>query len=102
MAKFVVLYHEPADGAAFDAHYRERHVPLAKKIPGLIRYEVSDGPVGAPGGPSPYRLVATLEFATLGALRAGLASAEGAAAAKDVRLFADGGVEMLIFDTKDV
>ena len=29
---------------AFDKHYFEAHVPIAKKIPGLRKYEVSRGP----------------------------------------------------------
>jgi len=37
---------------AFDKHYFEAHVPIAKKIPGLRKYEVSQGPVATPGGPS--------------------------------------------------
>jgi len=34
---------------AFDKHYFEAHVPIAKKIPGLRKYEVSQGPVATPG-----------------------------------------------------
>jgi uncharacterized protein (TIGR02118 family) len=34
---------------AFDKHYFEAHVPIAKKIPGLRKYEVSRGPVATPG-----------------------------------------------------
>jgi type IV secretion system protein VirD4 len=40
---------------AFDKHYIEAHVPIAKKIPGLRKYEVSQGPVATPGGPSTAR-----------------------------------------------
>ena len=50
MASLVVLYKTPKDPAAFDKHYSEKHIPLAKKIPGLRRYEISRGPVGGPGG----------------------------------------------------
>ena len=34
---------------AFDKHYFEAHVPIAKKIPGLRKYEVSRGPVATLG-----------------------------------------------------
>ena len=34
MARMTVIYRTPADAAAFDKHYFETHVPLAKKIPG--------------------------------------------------------------------
>jgi uncharacterized protein (TIGR02118 family) len=102
MAKLVVLYKTPADPAAFDRYYVDTHVPLAKRIPGMLRYEVNAGPVASPAGASPYHLVATLEFASMGALQQAMGSPEGRAAAADVPNFATGGVEMLIFDTKDV
>jgi uncharacterized protein (TIGR02118 family) len=36
-----VLYDRPDDPEAFDRHYRDVHIPLARKIPGLRRYTVS-------------------------------------------------------------
>lgn len=102
MAKLVVLYKTPANPDAFDAHYSSTHIPLAKRIPGLRRYEISDGPVATPQGASPYHLVAVLGFDSLADLKAGLGSAEGRAAAADVGNFADGGADMLIFETKEV
>ena len=102
MAKLVVLYKKAADPAAFDAYYFDRHVPLAKTITGLSRYETSDGPIVGPTGESPYQLVATLEFESMGALQQAMGSPEGRAAAADLANFAQAGVEMLIFETKDV
>ena len=43
MAKIVVTYKTPTDPAAFDKYYAETHIPLAKKMPGLRKYEVSRG-----------------------------------------------------------
>ncbi|WP_028225288.1 EthD family reductase [Paraburkholderia ferrariae] len=102
MAKLVVLYKTPADPAAFDVYYASTHIPLAKKIPGLTRYEISTGPVATPQGPSPYHLAAVLSFDTFDALRAGLGSPEGRASAEDVGHFAQAGADLLLFDTKDV
>ena len=34
MARMVVIYRTPKNVEAFDRHYFEIHVPLAKKIPG--------------------------------------------------------------------
>jgi uncharacterized protein (TIGR02118 family) len=102
MAKLVVLYKIPADIAAFDTYYFGTHVPLANRIPGIERYEVSHGPVSAPTGPSPYHLIVTLEFESMNALQQAMGSAEGRAAAADVANFGQAGVEMLIFDTKEV
>lgn len=102
MAKLMALYKKPADIAAFDSHYFSKHIPIAKKIPGLRGYEVSSGPVGTPAGESPFHLVALLSFDSLAAIQQGMASPEGAVAAADLANFAQAGVDLLIFDTREV
>lgn len=102
MAKLIALYKHPKDKAAFDRHYAATHIPLAKKIPGLRSYDISSGPVSTPAGPSDYHLVATLGFDSLADIQKALGSPEGQAAAGDLGNFADGGVELIVFDTKDV
>uniref|UniRef100_UPI0013D7C0C7 EthD family reductase n=1 Tax=Acinetobacter pittii TaxID=48296 RepID=UPI0013D7C0C7 len=91
------MYKTPKDTAAFDAYYFEKHVPIAKKIPGLGKYEVSQGPVGTPAGASGFHLIATLHFQDVAAIQQAFASPEGRAAAADVQTFATGGVDMLLF-----
>jgi uncharacterized protein (TIGR02118 family) len=100
MAQLVVMYKTPKDPAAFDKHYFEIHVPLAKKTPGLTKYEVSRGPVATPAGPSAYHLLALLHYDDVAAIQKALASAEGQAAVADLQTFATGGVDILIFDTR--
>ncbi|MDE5444707.1 EthD family reductase [Bradyrhizobium sp. CSA207] len=102
MAELVVLYKTPKDTAAFDKHYAETHIPIAKKLPGLTKYAVSTGPVGSPAGPSGIHLVAILTFNSVADIQAAFGSAEGKAAAGDVPKFASGGADLLIFDTKEV
>ena len=102
MARLIVLYKTPKDASAFDRYYFQTHVPIAKKIPGLGKYEVSTGPVTTPAGPSAYHLIATLHFDDLAAIQKAFASSEGQATAADVATFATGGVEMLICDTREV
>lgn len=102
MARLVVMYRTPKDAAAFDKHYFATHVPLAKQIPGVRKYEVSQGPVATPAGPSGFHLIATLHFDDLAAIQRAFATAEGQAAAADVRSFATGGVDMLLFDSREV
>jgi uncharacterized protein (TIGR02118 family) len=102
MTKLMVLYRKPADATAFDAYYVDTHVPIAKKIPGLERYEVSDGAVAGANGLAGYHLVATLQFESLESLHQAMESPEGLAAAADLPNFAQAGVEMLVFETKDV
>ena len=102
MARLVVLYRTPKDAAAFDKYYFETHVPIAKKIPGLRKYEVSEGPVGTPGGPSAFHLVATLHFDDLAAIQAAFASPEGQGAGADMQNFASGGADLLMFESGEV
>jgi uncharacterized protein (TIGR02118 family) len=80
MARLLVMYKTPRDAAAFDKHYADKHVALAKKIPGLRKFETSKGPVATPAGPSGYHLVAILQFDDVAAIQKGFASAEGQAA----------------------
>ena len=102
MASLVVMYGTPEDPAAFDSYYRETHIPLAKNVPGLRRYEISRGPVVTPAGPSKVHLVATLHFDDLAAIQNAFASTEGQATAADLQVFATGGADMLIYDSEDV
>jgi uncharacterized protein (TIGR02118 family) len=100
----VVIYRTPKDPAAFDRHYFEVHVPLAKKLPGLRTYEVSRGTVATPAGSLPVHMVATLQFDSLAAIQAAFATAEGRACAADRRALApdDRDVIMLLFDDREV
>lgn len=102
MATLMVLYNRPADPAAFDAHYFAKHVPLAKTIPGLRRYEVSQGPVATPEGPSAYHLVALLTFDSMADIAAAFGSPQGQATAADLGNFAQAGVQLLMCDTRTV
>ena len=101
MAKVLVLYKTPTDAAAFDKYYATIHIPLAKQIPGLKRYDVSTGPVRAPAGPSGVHLAAELNFDSFDALAAGMASPQGQAAAADLPNFATGGVDLYLYDSKE-
>lgn len=98
MARILALYKIPKDPKAFDAYYKETHVPKAKKIPGLRKYEVSRGLIAGAEGASGYHLVATLHFDDMAAIQAAFASPEGQATAADLVNFATGGVELLMFD----
>jgi len=102
MAKLVAVYKTPKDPAAFDRYYYLTHVPLAKTVPGLRSYEVSNGPVGLPKEPGGVHLVALLGFDSLAAIGQALESPQGEATAKDLANFASGGVDLMVFDTKSV
>jgi uncharacterized protein (TIGR02118 family) len=102
VAKLIVLYRKPNNPAAFDDYYFSTHVPLAKTIPGITAYEVSDGPVVTPQGDSAYHLIATLTFASMDALQAAFASPQGQRTAADLGNFADGGAELLVVNPRSL
>lgn len=81
--RLTVQYFRPTDAVAFEAAYRQRHVPLALAVPGLTRFTVST-PRGAED--APY-LVAELWFPDRETLKSGLASPEMAAAAADAETY---------------
>ena len=77
MHRLTVQYFDPADGDAFLAAYRERHVPLAQAVPGVARLTLT-----TPRGDGAPYLQAELWFEDKEAMKAGLSSPEmGAAAA---------------------
>jgi uncharacterized protein (TIGR02118 family) len=80
-ARFLAVYETPADPNAFDRHYRDVHIPIARRLPGLRRYVVSRDVAAVRG--DPYYLVAELEWNTMEDLRAAFASEAGRATAAD-------------------
>ena len=80
-ARFLAAYEKPADPAAFGRHYREVHIPLLRRLPGLRRYTVSRDITALHG--EPYYLIAELDWDTMADLRAAFATPEGRATADD-------------------
>jgi uncharacterized protein (TIGR02118 family) len=102
MATIIAAYKRPSDPAAFDRYYFEKHVPLAKTIPGLRKYEVSQGSVMGMAGPHDVYLVAMLTFDSMDAIQVALTSPEGQATAADLGNFATAGVDLMMSDTRTV
>jgi uncharacterized protein (TIGR02118 family) len=96
----IVIYGPPADPAAFDRHYEDVHVPLAKAMPNLIGFEITRGPVAAQNGPGAH-LIARLRYPSVADLEAALSSPEGVAAVDDLGNFADGGVTLYTAEVVD-
>ena len=94
MVKLVALYRKPVDVEAFETHYRDIHAPLARKMPGLKKLEVSRF-TGSPGGEPKFYMMAELYFDTKDEMMAALNSEEGKAAAKDVMGFAGDLIHMM-------
>lgn len=91
MHKLVVLYPEPTDRAAFEAHYRSVHLPLCAKLPGVQDITFALGLEG------PYFGIFEATFADEAALGAAMGSPEGQAVEADVPNYATGGVKILTF-----
>lgn len=92
MVKLLALYKQPRDVEVFESVYFGRHMPDARKIPGLRRIEYNRV-FGAPAGDPAYYLVTSLYFETAEALQAGLASEEGRETTRSLR---DLGAEVTI------
>lgn len=102
MVRFLVLWDAPSDPVAFDRHYREVHIPLARKLPGLRRYVLSRDATAVRGG-VPFYLVAELDWDTMDDLHAAFSSPQGQATAADVaELAAGAGVRSMIFEVEEV
>ncbi|ART71490.1 hypothetical protein BTO20_25695 [Mycobacterium dioxanotrophicus] len=91
MHDVIVLYNRPAAPDAFDAYYRDTHIPLVHKLP-MLR-EFSWGKVTDQD--SPFYVLARLSYASSEDAAASLTSVPGKAAVDDLANFADAGVTVL-------
>lgn len=103
MTKMTVIYQTPKDISAFEKHYFNVHIPLAKQLPGLIKYEINDGEIQSTTGHSSFR-IANLYFESLDAMKQAFISEIGQKCAVDRRVLAPDNedVQIYFYDTKDV
>ena len=102
MVKLVAMYGKPQDPAHFDRYYRQVHVPLAKKIPGLKRFTIHKV-LGTPlEGAAPYYCLTEVYWNDLGTARKALASPDGQASYNDVPNYATGGATFVFTDIQEV
>jgi uncharacterized protein (TIGR02118 family) len=103
MAKMTVVYQRPKDLEAFEKHYFEVHIPLAKQLPGLIKYEINDGEIFSTTSHSAYR-IANLYFDSMEAIRNAFASEIGQKCAADRKILAPDNedVQIYLYETKAV
>lgn len=103
MFRMLVLYERPLDVEAFERHYWDVHIPLAKKLPGLRGYTVSRDMTPLRGG-EPYYLVGQLEWDDAAALRQAFQSLEGQACGQDMAILTAlcPGVRSMTYGVDDV
>ena len=99
--KLTVVYTKPDDADEFDRHYREVHMPLVQRWPGLKRAEVARVTGGPAGMDSPYHLITELYFDDAAALDAALASDPGREAGKDFMAIAGKGSFMTVAEVQE-
>lgn len=95
MTKLIALYKSPEDKETFEKKYFEEHIPLVKKMPGLLKSEVSKLK-GIGSGDNKYYMQAVMYFNDMDALNAAMGSPEGRASAKNLMSFAQDIVVMYI------
>ena len=89
----VVEYPVPDDPARFREHYEQRHLPLARQLPGLVRAEVAWPEPLIPGADVPFCVFRAV-FADAMAVQAALMSESGAELAADVPNYSPKGARM--------
>ena len=100
MVKLIALYRKPPDEESFNNHYFNTHIPIAKKMPGLRKLEVTRI-TGAPIGETKYHMMAEMYFDSVEAMNAANASPEGRATAKDLVSFAADLVTLFFGEVKE-
>ncbi len=103
MAKMTAIYKMPKDIEFFEKHYFNVHIPLAKQLPGLIKYEINDGQVISITGHSETYRIANLYFESMDALMKAFQSEVGQQCAADRKILAGNeDVQIYLYNSKDV
>jgi uncharacterized protein (TIGR02118 family) len=94
--KITVLYSQPKSPEAFEKYYAETHLPIARKMKGVSRIELSKV-AQAPGEPAPafYR-IAELYFSSKAQMDKVMATPAAKNTVADLPNFATGGFTVLV------
>lgn len=95
-----VIYKIPKDKEFFEQHYFDVHVPLAKQLPGLIKYEINDGPIVSTTGHNETYRIAHLYFTSPEAMKDAFLSEIGQKCAIDRKILSNNDdVQIYLYDT---
>jgi len=83
MHKFVSLYRDPIDPEVFRSHYVDVHIPLMRKLPGLLKVSYSFD-VAVPEGEPSWFAVAEYVFASEADMAKAMDTPEGQAVRDDI------------------
>ena len=96
MMKLTVLYGHPTNSEAFEEHYRKTHLPLASKMTGVARLELTRLVAGPDGGRPAFYRMAEVYFQSQAQMEQTLGSPAGKATVADIQRFATGGATILV------
>lgn len=96
MIKLTVLYGPPTNKQDFENYYANTHLPIAAKMKGVERLELTRFAPGPDGDQPAYYRMAELYFPTEEQMQTTMNSPEGEATVADLPKFATGGVTVLV------
>lgn len=96
MIKLTVLYGHPTDVLAFENYYTTTHLPIASKITGHEKLELTKFLSAPDGGKPAYYRMAEFWFSSPEAMQKSMGSREGQATASDLSNFATGGATLMV------
>lgn len=101
MHKLIVTYKKPDNVKAFMDHYKNIHIPLVEKIPGLIRTEINHVTGSPMGGEPDLFMIVEMSFPDEATFKTAMRSEENMATGKDVMGFAKGLFSVMTAVTDD-
>ena len=96
MHKLTLLYGHPANPEAFEEHYLHTHLPLAAKMEGVLRLELTKFHAAPDGSKPAFYRMAELYYPGQVEIEKSLRSPSGQAVAGDLPNFATGGYTFII------
>ncbi len=96
MLKVTVLYGHPKSPDDFEEYYEDKHAPIASKMKGVLRFEVTKFTAGPDGSRPAFYRMAELYFTGQKQMQVTMASPEGQAAISDIGNFATGGATVMV------
>jgi uncharacterized protein (TIGR02118 family) len=96
MIKVTVLYGQPTDIVAFEDYYANNHMPVAAKMTGHEKLELTKFLNSVNAEKPTYYRMAEFWYANIETMQQAMGSPEGQATAGDLANFATGGVTLLM------
>lgn len=103
MARIVAFHKPPPDPEAWLKYYRDVHIPIVRKIPGVRNIRWGKVLRTSDRSPAPFWLISDVYFDTPDAMEAALESPEMQEAFEDVFNFViDGNVQIMFCEAQDI